>query len=422
MTYDPQNPYDRTRVTDLWQTTFVSFRQTRSGTPDWNDGPYAKWKQGVYKSIQDQRHRNFSRRFAIGEPIFGNLYLLNSERRTDYAVCKTSYVYGGKDCTYQATGDLAGYWENSGSHLAKLLAVSAEDVNRMTEVALINAYAKVNQYRVNSLEILATMDQTVSMLRRPFRGALELTRKMLTYRQKRLGKTANSVTKATADAWLEYRYGWKPLLIDADNICEMAAKGLSKKERRVARATQNLSFNTTSNFTQALGPTWLKASGSCTQNNSVQVSAGVFFDVVNQKTSDQVLASFGLRPRDIPSVGWELLPFSFVVDWFTNVGPFLQAVVPAPGIHILGNWVTVKNVMSKQTTVRDFTIIADGVWRPGTGTANSSVSTTSVKRLCDLPLPNAPGLTTESLSTLRSADGVSLLAQKVLTGLAGMRH
>ena len=42
------------------------------------------------------------------------------------------------------------------------------------------------------------------------------------------------------------------------------------------------------------------------------------------------------------SIGWELIPFSFVVDWFVPIGDALQSVVPPQGIRALRGWTYVK--------------------------------------------------------------------------------
>lgn len=425
MTYDAANPYDRVRISDYLTNTFVSFKQTRSGVADWLDGPYIKWKQGVYRSIQDQKHPGFRKNMSLGVPVFGNLLLATSDRKADSITAFIPpYSYGGKTCTYTATGDLAGYYEKSSSILASLLSVPSADVSRMTDIALIDAYAKMNSASLMSGEILNDLDQTVEMLRRPMKGSIDLLNRMTKCRKLKLGKTTASATKATTNAWLEYRYGWKPLLMDADNIVRSATRIVaSPKKRLVARASQVQSRNSSNSFSDNMGgTTWLKASGTVSQTESVSVHAGILYDVVNRTTSEELLAFFGLRPRDVPATLWEVVPYSFVVDWFVNVGPWLEAIVPVPGTHVLGTWVTVKSKKTITSSVHSFKLLADGSWRSANGSGGSSTATDSVKRLCDLPMPAMPVMTVKSLSSLRSADGISLLANQVIDGLQKFRH
>jgi hypothetical protein len=39
---------------------------------------------------------------------------------------------------------------------------------------------------------------------------------------------------------------------------------------------------------------------------------------------------------------WELTPFSFIIDWFLNVGTTIAAWTPNAGVTQLASWVTVK--------------------------------------------------------------------------------
>jgi len=59
--------------------------------------------------------------------------------------------------------------------------------------------------------------------------------------------------------------------------------------------------------------------------------------------------TYGLSLRDIPGSGWELIPFSFVVDFFFNVGNFIEAIVPNGNISALASWIVVDRVSKVDT-------------------------------------------------------------------------
>lgn len=56
----------------------------------------------------------------------------------------------------------------------------------------------------------------------------------------------------------------------------------------------------------------------------------------------------GLEFRDIPTAAYELIKFSFVLDWWYDLGSFIEAAVPVPGYSQLASWSTVvhKEVVS----------------------------------------------------------------------------
>lgn len=53
---------------------------------------------------------------------------------------------------------------------------------------------------------------------------------------------------------------------------------------------------------------------------------------------NQTAAIWGL---DSPiEAAWELVPFSFIIDWFTNIGDIIGALILNPGLTPLSSWVT----------------------------------------------------------------------------------
>jgi hypothetical protein len=54
-------------------------------------------------------------------------------------------------------------------------------------------------------------------------------------------------------------------------------------------------------------------------------------------TTASTLRRLGLAPEQIPSIAWELIPFSFVVDWFVDIGSWIKACQPKPGCDVLSS-------------------------------------------------------------------------------------
>jgi hypothetical protein len=67
----------------------------------------------------------------------------------------------------------------------------------------------------------------------------------------------------------------------------------------------------------------------------VSARAGVLCDV----TIDE-LTIFGVD--QLAESLWELIPFSFIVDWFANVGDTIAALTPDAGVKQRASWVTVR--------------------------------------------------------------------------------
>lgn len=145
--------------------------------------------------------------------------------------------------------------------------------------------------------------------------------------------------------WLEFTYGWKPLIQDIHESIEALEKFLEKNQWVVAARGKGgvpISFNLKYPRTvgAAFGPTDI---GNELHSGESHCKYTVYY-----KRDDHVkvlLAELGLtNPADLV---WELLPFSFVVDWFFPIGPWLEALHTFDGlVFVKGTKVehTVENV------------------------------------------------------------------------------
>jgi hypothetical protein len=132
----------------------------------------------------------------------------------------------------------------------------------------------------------------------------------------------------------------------------------------------------------------------------------------------------GLRDQDIPVTVWELVPWSFVVDWFVNVGDWIQAVTPNPSVTVKGSWTTtIVRTRDEVGPIRATLYV-------GTPPATTYVSVAdggdftseSVIRISNPSLPLSPQLTSGPLSALHSVDGLALLVGSICKSLRTFRH
>jgi len=133
--------------------------------------------------------------------------------------------------------------------------------------------------------------------------------------KKRAPKGSNVTNK-----WLELQYGWKPLLSDIYGSCDALSKRDKSDWRVTAKALRSefsvypyeRLFTGGSNFDSYRGTA------------KVERGAFVRIDAIPHNDLTMSLASLGvLNPLN---VGWELVPFSFVVDWFLPIGGWLSSL------------------------------------------------------------------------------------------------
>jgi len=126
-------------------------------------------------------------------------------------------------------------------------------------------------------------------------------------------KPGHATAKRASEWWLEVQYGWRPLLDDVQGAAEAVAHAASVPFRQrysaqvQARETSVSSIDAVGNY---------GASRTTRFYHGRRVIAYMSED-------ESVLAKLGLL--DPLSVVWELLPFSFVADWFIPIGQWIEA-------------------------------------------------------------------------------------------------
>lgn len=121
---------------------------------------------------------------------------------------------------------------------------------------------------------------------------------------------------AVSDNWLSLQYGWMPLLGDAKSAAETVAHRLSVPMKRSYRVTRQV---------EASVP-WSTSPGQVSYgwvNNSRQIRKQVIYRVAEDWGGLTIPQLVGLVDPEL--VAWELVPFSFVCDWFLPIGNWLQA-------------------------------------------------------------------------------------------------
>lgn len=130
-----------------------------------------------------------------------------------------------------------------------------------------------------------------------------------------------SSSKALANAWLEYTYGWTPLIYDVYTVAKAAAYANAKAPYDVTFSGSNTLIE---NEPGLHCSTAAKASGQstfkCYEKHNFLV----------QNTTLRNMNNLGFTNPFI--IAWELVPFSFVVDWFYPAGDYLRSLTAFSGL------------------------------------------------------------------------------------------
>lgn len=209
--------------------------------------------------------------------------------------------------------------------------------------ALDKVYARANDSEALALATLAEARKTYNMFANTMRGVIHMAKhsKRL-FRRRRNGSISN---KQFTEKWLEYRYGWRPLVFEAKNLIDAASKAGSQRRVRfvVSEYEKNDEVTEDNTFVDQRQKVHNYDKGF----DEARVVAGllVSWDSPFKDFSDTA----GMNR--ILETAWELVPYSFVVDWFLNVGDYIAARSNR-SFEVEGSWVTVHR---RQERIREYT-------------------------------------------------------------------
>jgi hypothetical protein len=139
-----------------------------------------------------------------------------------------------------------------------------------------------------------------------------------------------ALARMVHDTWLEYSFGWKPLYNDiisgAKALGDLAYKPDSKrvtgKAGREARSNPvdaRMTMADASEFVMSVDyRTWRSESYSVKFHGEVSTDTKVGEFVTNKAKH------LGFSWEELAPTLWELIPYSFLVDYFTNIGELIE--------------------------------------------------------------------------------------------------
>ena len=150
---------------------------------------------------------------------------------------------------------------------------------------------------------------------------------------RRFGKNPR---EAAASAWLEYKYGWTPFVLDTYNAFETLSdlqdnnpKSKVGSVRSTLKKTVTETITSEDRLTSVAGT---RVGGIITTTFDLS-SRAVWRFTVNENLN--TIGKIGLT--NPLNVGWELVPLSFVADWFLPIGDYLAALdAPMRFSHVGG--------------------------------------------------------------------------------------
>lgn len=186
-----------------------------------------------------------------------------------------------------------------------------------------------------------------------------------------------------AGRFLEIQYGWLPLLNDV--------YGSMDAYHKLTRGPRLKVFKSNSSTNQVDIIPYTK--GDSRQVRNVRV-------VYYAKLSEPPSTARQLGLLDPATLAWELLPFSFVADWFIPIGPYLEAT----------NIIESLNGTFLKTTVKKGTMVETGIsyWSGLKSSAQTAIMQREILTSIEVPFPTFKPLD-KALSASHVTNATALL-------------
>jgi hypothetical protein len=181
---------------------------------------------------------------------------------------------------------------------------------------------------------LGELRETLHMLRRPAQALWTSSEGYLSALKKEKRANPKHWTKTLSGLWLEHSFGWLPLISDAKSAAEAYRRLYQQPKSKVVTSSFKGGWDLSSGLDPAYdhGPRPLCGTGLLVRTEAQRTDeANVRYKAKVKAKAEMTpwdnMALFGFTPSEFIPSAWELLPWSFLADYFTNIGDVITASV-----------------------------------------------------------------------------------------------
>lgn len=213
----------------------------------------------------------------------------------------------------------------------------------LSEQAITKAYARVDVSDVNALAMLAEGKETILSIGLILKRVLTIIRDLKTLNFKSLMKQISP--KELEDRYMELRYALRPLMYDVLGVLDALNTATTRNTFR-GKVMESVKNEETRVLTSA---PYLTMGTVVTQKSETSREIVCRAGVLTALEELSNLNRFGCKL--ILETMWEITPFSFIIDWFFNVGETIASWTPNAGVRELASWIVVTDTTIRRTWV-----------------------------------------------------------------------
>lgn len=210
------------------------------------------------------------------------------------------------------------------------------EVRNIEQAAWSLAFSKVGRPSASSMQNIAEAKMLARQLQSPLRGVQDVFKRLSQgYRGPRRTwpQTLRGAASVASERWLAYQMGWKPLFQDVCGTIDTLERALNKSRHgfEVAPGSCQTSYGDTyppytylQNYWYVTRQLWNKT--------QVRHSIKLYYSLWDDPGRYE-MTKLGLNPRFWAGGAFDLIPYSFVVNWASDIQGYLYArsAVGMPG-------------------------------------------------------------------------------------------
>lgn len=207
-------------------------------------------------------------------------------------------------------------------------ALSKVQADNQAKIAFIRKARKLQTTFQGGIAVGETL-RTINLIKNPFRS---LQKGMFNYlgRLKKIGPRSSRLSskrkrEILADTWLEYSFGWLPLFNDISDAAEALANSKYMQDQLWGNVIGVGSDESVDDLVGGYGTTSFGVgfTGDLRTSSKVTVKYYGAVDIGSRAISNT--RRIGFDASNWLPTAWELLPYSFLIDYVTNVSEIVSA-------------------------------------------------------------------------------------------------
>jgi hypothetical protein len=192
------------------------------------------------------------------------------------------------------------------------------------------------EYRKTAAFIGDTLTDISTLIRDIKRGQFSKAfRKIVSKHPSKItSRNFKKVGKTVSERWLQWNFAVKPLMGDVSSSIEVISKRTWSPEDFYLSASGRSSYTIPGVTTSTSRSTSVDSAATC----------GVLVKGYWRVTQPELfaLSTLGLGPADLAAIAWDVVPFSFVFDWFFHVNTWINQLTATQGLTYVNGFRTVR--------------------------------------------------------------------------------